>query len=533
MSEKQEETGIEKKKVEFKDVSVTYYDDPDKKHIMLPQGMNYQQAREWLSKIENEENRKMRFMHKFRGWFPFDAMWGVYRALAELFGFAHVADFKGMFGSKTPPLTISVEVDRGVHKQIPWGPIEVSGLTGQLHPNIDFDNGLPCLTVLADIKNSERPMADKLMKRAEEILRTSSIYRGKGFEVDFTVFKPNDMEFDVTKCPKFMDVNIREEDLIYGKNVQDQMETNLWTPIRNSEVCRQHKIPLRRGVLLAGKYGVGKTLAARVTAMICEKHGWTFIYLRNLEQLPQALRFARQYEPAVVFAEDINRVVSGNRNAEMDKMFNHIDGVDRKNDEVMVVFTTNDLDQIHAGMLRPGRIDAVVTVYPPDADAAIRLVRHYGRDLIDSEDNLEAVGHALAGQIPAVIREAVERSKLAAISATKVGERLIVKGEHLLIAAQQMLEHAKLLETPDPAKPDLVVFGETIGKILTHGVQGMIANHGVYDSDDLHNRGKLLDGRGRKLPTTRLSTAAALGIKEVLDAAGRPDPKNGAREEEA
>jgi transitional endoplasmic reticulum ATPase len=336
------------------------------------------------------------------------------------------------------------------------------------------------------------------MAKAEQILETSSIYRGQAVEVDFEILSPNNLRFDVARAPKFLDTNVREEDLILPDEVRALVEVNIWTPIRNTAVCREHKIPLRRSSLLAGKYGVGKSLASQVTAKICKDNNWTFLYLRNLNQLAQALFFAKKYEPCVVFAEDINRVVSGDRDAEMDKIFNVVDGIDRKNDEVMMILTTNDLEDIHEGMLRPGRIDSVITITPPDAVAAAKLVKHYGRNIIDPAANLEHVGQMLDGQIPAIIREAVERSKLAAIGDTKPGETLVVRAKHLEVAAYQLLEHAKLLIPAPAPKPDVVLMGEAIGNIL---------------ADAMRQRG--LEGETHEV--------APLAVTAVMDAAGRPN----------
>ncbi len=496
------ETRQAEQKAKFTNVSVMYVDDPNVHRIALPMDMDYDTAIDWLKTIKAEENRLFNFVHKFRSWFPLDAMWAVYRALAETYGFTHVGDFKGFWGEKIPPTSLTVEIGYGQKQQIPWGPVEVHGLSAPLEPKIVFDKGLPALSLSAEIKNSERPIVDKIIAKTEELLRTSSIYRGKAVEIDFTVFNPRDINFDVERAPRFMDTNVTEQELILPEAVADLVETGLWTPIRNTAVCREHKIPLRRGVLLAGKYGVGKTLAARVTAMLCEKHGWTFLYVKDLNQIEQALYFAKHYGPCVVFAEDINRVVSGDRDASMDKIFNVIDGVDRKSDEVMVIFTTNDLDDIHAGMLRPGRIDTVITVAPPDAVAAARLVRYYGRNIIDPEADLTQVGVLLDGQIPAIIREAVERSKLSAIKDTKPGETLVVRAEHLKTAAKQMLEHAKLLEEPEGEPSDLEILGEAIGGVIAKGIRAEWDDRGrdndLSDEEAVKKLpGHLLDEAGR------------------------------------
>lgn len=515
MDKKKAEEANKKEENKFTDVAVMFSESQDRQHIVLPQGMSYREGRRWLAKIEEEESRSFKFEYKFRGWYPFDAMWAVYRALGEIFGFTHVGEFvyqTWMGEKREPPSTTTIAVAYNQTKQIPWGPLEVHGLLGPLTPSIVFDRGLPCLNLSADIKNSERTLADKIVQRAEALLRSSSLYRGKAVEVDFTVFNPNSIMFDTERAPRFMDVKIEEADIILPREAFNLIDTALWTPIRHADLCREHGIPLRRGVLLAGRYGVGKTLAARVTAMLAEKHGWTFLYLRDLQQFESALQFSRRYGPCVIFAEDINRVVSGDRDAAMDKLFNLLDGIDNKNDEVMVVFTTNDLDDIHAGMLRPGRIDSVIVVPEPDAEAASRLVRLYGRAIIDPNADLTSVGELLAGQIPAIIREAVERSKLAAIRDTEPGHRLVVRAHHLEIAARQMLQHAELLAEPEPPKPDLQILGEAIGKIIVSGARDMWIDD---DEDDSTN------------PSELSASEASKGlVKRVLDRAGRPNGRD-------
>lgn len=484
--------------IKFTNVSVQFFEDPSSKKIQLPLGMTLKEGRHWLLKIEEEETRIFQFEYKFTGWFPLDAMWSAYQALAELHGFVHVGDFQGWWGP-TPPTMMTIEIGYGKTVQIPWGPIEVSGFSAPLVPSIELVQGLPTLVFSAKIKNNERSIADALMTRTQKHLQEASIYRGKPIEVDFTMFSPNDFRFDPTKAPVFWDVSkTKKEELIFSKEVNDQIRINLFGPIERTAQARKYKIPLRRGVLIDGKYGVGKTLAAGVTAKICSDNGWTFLYLKKLDQLKAALTFAKKYQPCVIFAEDINRITNGKRDADMDALFNTIDGVDRKNDEVMVVFTTNDLEEIHSGMLRPGRIDSVIRVTPPDQFAAVKLVKLYGRGIIDVNANLDHVGVLLNGQIPAIIREAVERAKIAAALDTEEGDDLVVKEEHLILTAKEMLIHADYLKPKTAPKPDLVILGQAIGSVIASGIR--------YNIDE----------------TLSDKEAVSLLPVKVLDEAGRP-----------
>src|SRR5258708_32271027 len=212
--------------------------------------------------------------------------------------------------------------------------------------------------------------------------------------------------------PRFLDLaQVRANELVFSDDVDRAIHASLFTPIERAEECRKLGMPVKRGVLLAGPFGVGKTLAAYVAAAKAEKAGWTFVYCETAPELSDVVRFAQQYAPAVVFCEDIDRVVSGDRDIDMDQILSIVDGIESKESEILLVLTTNDAKDINQAMLRPGRLDSVINVTPPDPGAVIRLIHLYARGILANGEDLTAVGAHLAGPIPAVIQEGVEPSK--------------------------------------------------------------------------------------------------------------------------
>src|SRR5262249_18690249 len=147
-----------------------------------------------------------------------------------------------------------------------------------------------------------------------------------------------------------------------------------------------------------------------------------------------------------------------------------------------------DIEEIHAGMLRPGRIDTIIPIREPDAEAVGRLIRHYGREIIDPRSDLKEVSTVLTGSNPAIVREAVERSKLSAITDAVEGQPLVINEGHLMVAAKQMLAHSELMREKAPPKPDLVILGEAIGQVID---AGMYARYGA-GVDDAKEQAKLL-----------------------------------------
>lgn len=516
-----------KQEPEFKNVTVAYAQDPEAKQIVLPGGMSLKKGAEWLMIQDRELDKEVSLHYPFPGYYPVDAALALYKALTRTYGFTGLVDTPpaSMFEEKKPPVLVGVEVSPGHTVQIPWGAMVIHGIKGRLESEATLVDGQPVFVLGGTIVQRDRHQVDKIVALAKEILRTESIYRGKAIKVDLPP-----RHLDLLKAPKFMEVNdVQEGDLIFPRVVQQAVETNIFVPIKHTAVCRAHDIPRRRGILLAGPYGTGKTLTALVTAKLCVNNGWTFIYVDNLEQLPQALHFAKQYAPSVVFGEDINRVVSGDRDEDMDEYFNVLDGVDRKKDEVMVIFTTNEVDEIHPGMMRPGRIDAIIPVEPPDAEATTRLVRVYGRGLLDPDADLTLVGRILAGQIPAVVREAVERAKLVAIGNGSMRDgKIVVFEADLVSAAEQLVQHAEYVNREyEGEKPDMQILGEAIGGAIRDALGGKQRWENEYGAPDPDDGDTPYGGRGDEPETG--GEAIAVVVKDALDKAGRPK-RNGKKQ---
>jgi transitional endoplasmic reticulum ATPase len=67
---------------------------------------------------------------------------------------------------------------------------------------------------------------------------------------------------------------------------------------------------------------------------------------------------------------------------------NEIDGVESKGKELITILTSNHAENINQAMLRPGRLDAVLSIQAPDAFAAEKLIRLYARGLILERESL-------------------------------------------------------------------------------------------------------------------------------------------------
>jgi transitional endoplasmic reticulum ATPase len=186
------------------------------------------------------------------------------------------------------------------------------------------------------------------------------------------------------------------------------------------------------------------------------------------------MRLASRWQPAVVFCEDIDRFVGPNRDHKIDQVLNTIDGTESKGWEIIVVLTTNFLGHVNPALLRPGRCDAIIVLEPPDAEAAEKLLRQYGRGLIKDAENLTEVSEALSGCIPAVVREVIERAKLTSILRTE-GKGGYLNADILMETIKSMKAemslHKKTPPTPGPSPQQVVhEVGATFGSGMMKGL---------------------------------------------------------------
>lgn len=421
--------------------------------IIIPKGMPLREAKIWVNRKIDEENLVVSIDEPIEG-YPLDAAYAFTKAMSKIYGWTHMIPIPGFFGD-TPPTMVQLMINRTESVQVPWGRMEIPGVDGFIQSGITRKNGRFIFSLRGSVKNKDKIAVADLVAEAKKILNKDSIYRGKAICVKFP--DEDDDDFNIHDCPSFLDVDtVNENELVFNNDLMQLVEANLFTPIEMTDEVRKRNIPLKRGVLLEGSHGTGKTLTAYIAAKKCVRNNWTFIYLEHTRDLASAIEFAKSYQPAMIFAEDIDSIMQNvdntrdSRDEAVNHILNTIDGVSTKNTEIVVVLTTNYIDEVSQALLRPGRLDAVLSIEPPDPIAVDKLIRQYAGELLLDNMPLPRVSKRLQGQIPASIREVVERSKLIAIGRAQ-GDEFKLTDEDLDIAAIGMINHLELLK---PKKED-------------------------------------------------------------------------------
>lgn len=372
--------------------------------FVLPATSTLPESIKFLEQRMNDEENDVSWNRTFP-YRPWDGARATKLAIQEFAGFALGQTLYSFFGRQLPTF-ISINTGPGQNdkEDVPWGALAIPGLKGvtvNLGQTRDPELGL-VFAINAEGPRKWRFHIAGLFDLIEKNLREHSIYRGKAIDGG----------------EQFIDVSVvSQADVVYTESVQRRLEGDVWSFIRHESLLEKLGHGGKFAVLFDGPYGTGKSLAALLTAQIAVEHGWTFLMCRpGKDNLVQTLELARMYQPAVVFAEDIDTMAGPGSGSSVERHLDMLDGIKTKGLKLVAVFTTNHAEDIHQGMLRPGRIGAVIRIGAMDRQGVEKLGRRVIGDALMPDTDWDAVWAHVDGYMPAFVREVFDRSVRYAIT---------------------------------------------------------------------------------------------------------------------
>jgi ATP-dependent 26S proteasome regulatory subunit len=215
-----------------------------------------------------------------------------------------------------------------------------------------------------------------------------------------------------------------------------RLERQTLTFSRHADKLRAAQRHLKRGILLHGPPGSGKTLSAMY--LVAQMPGRSVLLLTGagMGSIETACNLARLLAPATVILEDVDLIGTQRHrqtvdaNALLFELLNQMDGLADDTD-ILFILTTNRPDILEPALAsRPGRIDQALEIPPPDADCRRRLFALYSRGLRLELTNMDRLIERTAGVSGAFIRELLR--KAAVFAAEEDGQaELIVQDRHI------------------------------------------------------------------------------------------------------
>lgn len=206
-------------------------------------------------------------------------------------------------------------------------------------------------------------------------------------------------------------------------------EAVLW-PLQHPDTFARLGVDPPRGVLLYGPPGCGKTFVVRALAASGRLSVHTVKGAELLDKWvgssERAVRdlFARAREsaPSLIFLDEVDALAprrggstdSGVADRVVAALLTELDGAEPLSD-VVVLGATNRPDLIDPALLRPGRLERLVFVPPPDADARADILRAASRNVPLDGVDLDRLATELDGYSAADCSALLRESALAAM----------------------------------------------------------------------------------------------------------------------
>ncbi|KAJ3989582.1 AAA family ATPase [Lentinula detonsa] len=168
-------------------------------------------------------------------------------------------------------------------------------------------------------------------------------------------------------------------------------ETVEW-PLLHPEAFQRLGVKPPKGILLYGPPGCSKTVLARACA--CES-GVNFVAVKGPELLNkfvgeseravrEIFRKARAASPSIIFFDEIDALATSRTSSDsnvgtsnegvLTSLLNEIDGV-QELVGVTILAATNRPESIDSALMRPGRLDRILYVGPPDQEGREEIMR--------------------------------------------------------------------------------------------------------------------------------------------------------------
>lgn len=165
-------------------------------------------------------------------------------------------------------------------------------------------------------------------------------------------------------------------------DVIESLEANIIVPLERDDLATEYNISPKRGVLLAGPPGTGKTTVGRALAHRLRSKFFlidgTFISGSRdfYQKIQQVFEAAKHNAPSIIFIDDSDVIFENKDDFGLYRyLLTMLDGLESEsNKRVCIMMTTMDVSSVPPALVRSGRIELWLETRLPNSEARLQIL---------------------------------------------------------------------------------------------------------------------------------------------------------------
>ncbi|KAJ5096257.1 hypothetical protein NUU61_005613 [Penicillium alfredii] len=192
---------------------------------------------------------------------------------------------------------------------------------------------------------------------------------------------------------------VRWSDIGGQHEIKKRLQKAVERPLKYPQRMRRLNVNSKKGVLLYGPPGCSKTLTVKALAT---EAGLNFLAVKGAEilsmyvgeserSLREIFRKARAARPSIIFFDEIDAIAARRSSSSqggvnvLTTLLNEMDGIEELRN-VLVIAATNKPDVLDPALMRPGRLDNILYIGPPDFEARREILRIWASKSVVNPD---------------------------------------------------------------------------------------------------------------------------------------------------
>ena len=298
-------------------------------------------------------------------------------------------------------------------------------------------NRYDVIEVAARTENAD--LVKDVIQEVETYVNKHNFYRGKKLEFDGKL--------------SFIKVEYQGwDDIVLDPVIKEQIRQNTIGFIANIDQWKKYGIPAKRGIILCGDPGTGKTIVCK--ALLSEAEGVTIIVtdpvcMASPGSIINLFSIARDLSPAIVIIEDIDMIGIDRDILLMSTppllaLLAVMDGI-TENQNIITVGTTNSIDKLDKTLReRPARFDRIFILERPDYGNRVLILRNQAKTIPLREEIIEYIGQKTNQYTPAQLKEIMYSMVISRVSDSEGVDNLGMEDVDRVISQMEVRRKNKI-----------------------------------------------------------------------------------------